>query len=537
MQDVLFAAERELKQRELPLQAFSALKNFIAEQQLISPLEFKTPWTISTILKTSEAITWEESESLLELLALMMKLPSSLPLLMTVKMMPETDIEQLKSYFTDKAEMRNANAGALQDFYAQLPVGQPFFKGSSVFYSDDYDDGISALVFENIYTTRRGYFGYQEHEWINRRILLSENKNGYTYLYDWLPDEEVQSNLMHADPEATSPALLELFDRVSADANSVKMLRTLPALSNGIYALTMLEHIAFRELDQFLKDADEILTDVADDEVEEALLDAGVDIPALMMRLKRDESGKLYCVLPGGLHYPRTAIMPIVQELLNDFSEGLDQVGGSLEFNAVRAGEFESTALQRSDGLALLVKTLGNNVFEKYFSTPDGMNLLFSQLMHPKDRAVGADTLLFTNALWEDIREFLESSGERDLRELADILVPSEDEGGGVVPDAGEQDLSELGEQNRILMQTIGTALGAYMVDFGEYPWTEEEAPFDEVYLPEDYYDGSKQDAWGNALRYKSDGSSYTLTSNGEDGIADTADDIIYSDGAFVMPE
>ena len=428
LQDVLFAAERELKQRGLPLQAFSALKNFIAEQQLISPLEFKTPWSISTILKTTEAIAWEESKTLPELFTLMLELPSSMPLFMTVKMMPETDIEQLKAYFAEKADLKNANARALLGFREQLPVKPPFFDSSSEFSSQDFDNGATALVFENIHTTRRGYFGYQRHALINRRIILAETQNGYTYLYDWLPDEEIQNALMQAEPEALSPTILELLELVPADANSVKMLKTLPALPNALYVLTMLEHIAFQELDQFLKQANEILTDVDDDKVEEALLEAGIDIPVLVLRLKRDESGKLYCVLPGGLHYPRPSAMTIIQALLKDFSEGLDQVGGSLAYTAVRSGELESTILQRSDALALLVKTLGNNVFEKYLSTPDGMNLLLSQLMHPKDRVIGADTLLFTNALWENIREMLEDSGEHELYELADLLAPSEDE-------------------------------------------------------------------------------------------------------------
>ncbi|PID59095.1 hypothetical protein CSB45_01425 [candidate division KSB3 bacterium] len=428
LQDFLFAAEQELKKRKLPLQTFSALKQVIAEQQHITPLSSKTPWTMSTILTSTEALPWEDSDSLTDLLVQMMDIPLSLPLLMGTKMMPEMEITQVKSHFEDMAKTKNANALTLQDFYARLALTQPFFEGSSTFYSSDYDEGITALVFENNYRTRRGYFGYQQHEWINRRIILSENKNGYTYLYDFLPDEEIQNALIHADPEAISPALLELFDLVPKDANSVNMLRVLPAVSNGIYALTIFEQIAFQELDRFLKHAEEILSDLEGDAVEEALLRAGIAIPVLAMQLKRDDdNGSLYCVLPGGLYYPRSSVASVVQELFNDFNEGLDRVGGSLAFSTVRAGELEYTALQRSDGVALLMKTLGNKVFEKYFSTPDGINRLVSQLTHPKDRAIGTDTLLFTNALWEDIRKLLEDSGDEDLRELADILVPLED--------------------------------------------------------------------------------------------------------------
>ncbi len=426
-QDVLIAAERELKQRGLPLQAFSALKNFSAERQQISPLEFKTPWTIGTMLRTSKAISWEEFESVPELFEMILEFPSLMPLLMKVNMIPETDKDALKAYFTEKADMKSRNAEAFQDFRGQLPVSPPLFDMRSEFYSQDFDDGVTALIFENIYGTRRGYFGYQEHELINRRIMLSENKNGYTYIYDWLPDEEIQNALMQTESEALSPAALELFDLVPPDANSVKMLKTLPALSNLLYTLSNIESIAFRELDQFLDEANTILEGIDEDGVEEALIEAGLDIPFLVLSLKRDEEGSIYCVLPGGLHYPRPALMPVVQELFQDFNEGIGKLGGSLVFSVVRPGEMESTAFQRSDALALLVKTLSNNVFEKYLSTPEGMDLLFSQLMHPKDRATGGDTLLFTNVLWENIREFLESSGERDLYELAEILIPSDD--------------------------------------------------------------------------------------------------------------
>ena len=535
LQDMLFAAERELKQRGLPLEAFSGLKNFIAERQQISPLTFKTPWTMSTVLKTTDAIAWEEFENLPDLFEMIMELPSFIPLLMSVKMMPETDVELLQTYFQEKAELKSSNADAFQSFRDELPISPPLLDKRSEFYSVDFAEGVTALIFENVYTTRRGYFGYQEHEWINRRITLAENKNGYSYLYDWLPDEEIQNLLMQAEPTALSASIAPLFELLPADVSSVKIVKVLPALSNLLDILSNFERIAFLELDSFLAEAGKVLADANDEGVEEALLEAGLDIPTQLLWLKRDAAGQLYAVLPGGLYYPRPAIMPVVQELFEDFHKGIGDTGGNLAFMAVRPGEIELSSLQRSDALALLVKTVANNVFDKYFSTPKGMELLFSQFMHPKDLSIEEDTLLFTNPLWENILDFLVNSGEPELWELADILVPGGDDDG----DEGLEEpyLGDPEEQSRMDMRAIGTALGSYQVDFNEFPSVEGEVPFAAIELPEEYYSGAIADAWGNPFWYSSeDGSSYILKSNGEDGLGETEDDILYSDGAFINP-
>lgn len=90
-------------------------------------------------------------------------------------------------------------------------------------------------------------------------------------------------------------------------------------------------------------------------------------------------------------------------------------------------------------------------------------------------------------------------------------------------------------------MRAIGTALGSFWVDTNTYPKTSYIVPFSQVDLPNNYYEGTVQDAWEREFRYISDGTTYLLTSYGKDGTEGGTRfdaDIVYSDKhRFVSPE
>jgi hypothetical protein len=85
-------------------------------------------------------------------------------------------------------------------------------------------------------------------------------------------------------------------------------------------------------------------------------------------------------------------------------------------------------------------------------------------------------------------------------------------------------------------LEAIRFAMTRYQIDQGGYP---EGGSFDALagaltprYMPR----VEPRDAWGHSYSYSSDGSTYTVSSPGEDGAAGTEDDVTLSDGVVTPP-
>ncbi len=82
-------------------------------------------------------------------------------------------------------------------------------------------------------------------------------------------------------------------------------------------------------------------------------------------------------------------------------------------------------------------------------------------------------------------------------------------------------------------METLGTALRSYSVDHGGYPKTGSLQEAMTALIPAFLVAPVGPDAWGNPFDYRSDGTSFTLTSPGQDGVLGNADDVEMVDGRF----
>jgi len=84
------------------------------------------------------------------------------------------------------------------------------------------------------------------------------------------------------------------------------------------------------------------------------------------------------------------------------------------------------------------------------------------------------------------------------------------------------------------VMRALSDGLEACQVATGGYPVLDDLVGLRE--LVPDYYpaEGSMEDAWGSAFRYRLQGDDYTVTSTGPDGEAGSRDDIILITGSFV---
>ena len=103
------------------------------------------------------------------------------------------------------------------------------------------------------------------------------------------------------------------------------------------------------------------------------------------------------------------------------------------------------------------------------------------------------------------------------------------------------EDPADTQKRTIATMRAIATAIGSYDVDWNHYPLALEERNFS-IELFEnptyEYYRGTVKDGWGTPFKYISDGTSYRLTSYGQDqregdGGGEFDVDIFFQDGAL----
>jgi len=122
------------------------------------------------------------------------------------------------------------------------------------------------------------------------------------------------------------------------------------------------------------------------------------------------------------------------------------------------------------------------------------------------------------------------------------IILVSPGCGGGGKPSVAQQaaDAAVRGvdraknERTHNRLEQLRLALDRYAIDHdGRFPATGslEEATGELVPLYAPRLD--LEDSWGHVMTYVSDGSSYTVTSPGDDGRAGTDDDLVLHDGAI----
>ena len=517
--NVLSAIEEELNKKGLPMEGFLAYKEYYLAKQCYARLESKVPWTIKTVVPKLEKGDFSQFNTLWELLKYTMDRMAAGPFLVTMTLMPSVSDGLIAQYFTEKAEIVTQNEQLYRTMREKLPFRQPWLAHSSRFHQEDVGENVEKLTFENVHTTQRGFFGYQQHELINRRIMFHKTLEDYELLYYAADEVPRIKDELASETQPVPGATLKLLDQAPTGTNALSVFRTLHFVSKILDVLTEVEALIHREMETFMLEAQKIVDDYGKEEFEAKLFESKLDLPLLMASLHLDEQGNVYGMLPGGLHYPRPKVMPKIQELFQDFLAAKTDVGGSISFTAIQPGEFEFSVVQNTEALALLVKTVVNNFYDKYMLPPEGMERLMTEVAHPDDFQDLSEEQIFENPFWKSVLESDEFPLLRSIQRSKQSRTKAD-------------------------MRAIGTALGSYIVDFNFFPLQTEIGEIQNAGLPKDYYWGTFVDGWDSPYMYVSDasGSQYLLVSYGKDQIpgitsSDFDADIVFMNGQFVSPE
>jgi hypothetical protein len=374
----------------------------LLEKQVVSqPLETKAPWILTTSASLRPAPSPGDFSRLKDYLqALFTTLGDSIQRPVTV--VPGQGPGFLESCLKEEAQALNENEKLGREFSQRVWNQTPFFDKVGRLNAEDLADQIRKFSFEKAYLTHNGWFGYDQHEFINRRTYLAREIDGYLVFHQGSRNPVWLSHFPARAHKELTPALAKILERVPSGANFISVHRGLQRLPALVQWLNDLENLAHGELNAYLAKATQIQQDTpASEEAKDKL--KNLAMPDLVYSLNRAAaSGELYCLLPGNRVFPRDKVMPVLVELLADYAAKADLAGGCLVYTRVHPEALEVSVLQSTEGIACLVTNLGNAFVERYLSHPDKMSQLQQRFIAKRDQDPERfDEVIVKNPRWE----------------------------------------------------------------------------------------------------------------------------------------
>lgn len=397
--------------KKLPPEGLARFAAYVQGYQQSQALESRVPWVIQSFVNPSPAVAPAPVKTVGEYIQRLLTQPGSA----TLTMMPAQQDDFIEKHFTDEARGYTAN----EKSYHQVFQNAPWFNASARSQVSTIEGGVKRVVYESVYTSTFGLFGYNEHELINRKMLYYARQGDYVFMQQGSSIGDLWVNRMEKVQAAPlPPALVKLLDQIPADAVAARTMRLLHHLPAVVRELGGVEALIHKELDEYLAQAREVVKKEADnrDNMEAQLM--AIEPPLLMQALCADPvSGDLYLLLPGNLRYPRPSVVPAITDLLKAYSAQADSVGGSLEYERVGNGEYEMSLAVNTDALAFLVKSVVNSYVETY-AGPGGHEKLNQLLVKPGDGTLHRNQVLLFNTLWsflyEEDQEDMEDQEEQE---------------------------------------------------------------------------------------------------------------------------
>lgn len=388
--------EARLAAKRLPPAFGQQLSRFAAAQVAAPTLAARLPWSMETLAVTVPVPRPDAATSLGAWLAALGTWFGTVGN-DRIMLLPTGDGTLLEQHLRETAAAADANAAAWRALSEPM-LGEPFADSEHRVRSEPMADGIGTIVSEDAWITRRGILGYTQHELINRSLTRWRAHAGHLLVQHSAHDTRWIAGVS-AEPRPVPPALAELLAVPPADASAIAVGRQLHRVIDLVDLLVEVEALARRELDAYLAAARAIDQRHAGDPDALAEALAGLDMPLLVAALERGGDGKLGCRLLGDLHYPRPAMLPLVRSLFADYAAKADRVGGGVAWQRIAAGHAEWALVQRTDGLATLVRTVGDTLWGTYLSSPKGQRMLGRTLRVRGDWDPGRKPVAI-NPLW-----------------------------------------------------------------------------------------------------------------------------------------
>lgn len=389
----------ELSGRGLQSRFFDELAKLLENERVLEPIESRSGWTLTAHHPLTPPMRLEDADSLSEYFSKL-----QLPIYRAVRVLPESDLDFFESWLNDQVTARNINRELGLEFARSFSNYQPWFDVESRFKSNSTDTSASQVrryVTETAVLSRGGFFGYDQHEFISRRIWSARALPGGVVFHQGRGQPVWLANLNGQTVQPLPPAIEKLLDQLPAGANHVRIHRSLQRLPVAVQWLASLEARIHSDLTAYLEDCRRVWHSGDSESVRRRQMEA-IPMPEVLYALNLDrETDTLYCLLPGNIPYPRGRLLPVLEDLLSDYAAGANEVGGILSYTRVQPEVFEFGVVQSMEGLARLISTTGNRLFDRYLSQPAEMRSLQGRFAHPYDGSPELiDQIVLVNPRW-----------------------------------------------------------------------------------------------------------------------------------------
>lgn len=387
--------------KELNLTLVNALEKVHLETLHPQPVSSRVPWTLETRTEVSPRPGIDEFSSIKEYSKAMSDFVGS-PASRSVTIIPRQNHDLLEDSMRQRIDAFEKNEKLVRETLFPDQQQMQLVKKVYRLNSQELDAGVKKQIWETAFVSAGGLFGFNQHEFISRKIFYSRNVEDFSVFHQASQDARWISNLELLETPRPNRGLEKLLDRVPKGASYVSVHRLLTDLPYVVECLAEVEALLHRDTDLYLNAARAIAAETADpDELKQKL--EGLQFSQLVYSINRkSDSGDLYCLLPGGISYPRPAITPHILALFKDFSQQAEDVGGLLVYTRVADGTLEGSVVQSTEGLSRLIKTVGNSIQDQILSDPENIMELRDQIWTEQDRDSNRfEEIIVRNPTWE----------------------------------------------------------------------------------------------------------------------------------------
>jgi hypothetical protein len=389
--------------KELDTAWLEKLRKVHVESQLVQPLESGAGWTLNAAAQVGSMPKPEAFDSMDLYFAALMEQQFN-PTWRTVTVVPGKGPDFLEAFLEQK---KQALQSIDEDVLSLLPPNQRHRWIDQLYRHDsaDLDNGVTILTWENVWRTRSGLFGFNEHELVNRKRYAARKVGNHLVFHkssddgEWLQQFDWQSN---HKPGRSRSMLVGMVPDGSYSISFLKLSGILPA---AIHGLAGLEDLAHRDIHQYLEKVKTLSQDTRVDDRAALIKEMmAVSMPVTLAKVSvHSETGEFYGMIPGDIAFPRPRIMPILEELIADYEKDVRNVGGLLTYARHDGGTREYGIMHHTGALTSFIRKTGNSFARLYLKDSEGIQKLMGRAMSPLDmrpHEVKSEEVLIRNPRW-----------------------------------------------------------------------------------------------------------------------------------------
>jgi hypothetical protein len=365
----------------------------------VPAVESRAPWLMSTHARLYPAPSLEAAASLEDYFV---SLES--PVYGPIRLMPDQGRDFLETCFRGETDALNGNRELGLAFEESIQKQNHWCVQENRLDMTALDGDVTRYTRESTWTSRTGFFGYDQHELVNRRVLYARRVDDYLVTHRGAQASTWLAGLKASQSREIAPGVVDLLDRVPEGANHVSVQRVLQNLPRWMGWIEALETRLYADVDQYLKKAQAAVDESSDLEAAAHAI-RGMKMPLIIGSVNiNPETKQVYALLPAGnlpLILPRPKVVPLVAGLLKDFAAQADSLGGSLVYTRISDESYQFSATQSTEAITTLIRTTGNALFENYLAYQEGPAQLMRKIGSPRDGDASAfDEVVARNPQW-----------------------------------------------------------------------------------------------------------------------------------------